>query len=68
MDACTLIYLIAAIKLQKVPVDHKEDAVAFDVNETEDKAEKRQARISVPLKAYEGKGTLSFLLYNACLC
>ena len=58
---CTLIHLLAAIKLQKVPVDHKEDVVAFDVNETGDKAERRGARISLPLKAYEGKGTVSFL-------
>jgi len=54
-----------AIKLQKVPVDHKEDVVAFDVNETGDKAEKRRARISLPLKAYEGKEAVTvFIVYN----
>ena len=63
-----LIHLLAAIKLQKVPVDHKEDVVAFDVNETGDKAERRGARISLPLKAYEGKGTISFLQYDSRLC
>ncbi|XP_067047035.1 adhesion G protein-coupled receptor L4-like isoform X2 [Acropora muricata] len=54
-----------AIKLQKVPVDHKEDVVAFDVNETGDKAERRGARISLPLKAYERKEAVTvFIVYN----
>ena len=57
---CKLIYFLAAIKLQKVPVDHQENAVAFNLNETEIKADKRWARISLPIKAYEGKGTVGF--------